>query len=248
MLNDEQLLRYSRQIMLPKIDIEGQNKLLNAHALIVGLGGLGAPVALYLAAAGVGKLTLIDDDNVDLTNLQRQVIHDSQTIGMAKVESAKRRLKVINPECDIQTINKRLNEAELIELAKNANVIVDCCDNFNTRFMLNRVGFTTKTPLVSGAAIRWEGQLSTYTYQPNTPCYRCLYEEDSFDDQTCSSNGVVAPLVGIIGSVQALEAIKVICSVGELINGRLMLFDGLELSWREIKFKVRSGCPVCALV
>lgn len=245
MLTDEELLRYSRQIMLPQIDIDGQQKLNDATALIIGLGGLGSPVAMYLAAAGVGKLILVDDDQVDLTNLQRQIVHSTENIDSPKVESAKASLLKLNPECEVDSIAKRLTEDELHNLVAQSTVVVDCCDNFDTRFMLNRVCFAHKTPLVSGAAIRWEGQLSTYTYQNNTPCYRCLYEDDAFTDQTCSQNGVVAPLVGIIGSVQALESIKVICNVGETITGRLMLFDGIDLSWRTIKFKNRAGCPVC---
>ena len=245
MLSDDQLLRYSRQIMLPKIDIEGQQNLINSHVLIIGLGGLGSPVAMYLAAAGVGKLTLVDDDKVDLTNLQRQIIHTTDNIGVDKVKSAKHQLEKLNPDCEVKTINFRLSESKLIELLEDVSVVVDCCDNFDTRFVLNRSCYATKTPLVSGAAIRWEGQLATYTYQNETPCYRCLYEEDTFTDQTCSHNGVVSPLVGIIGSVQALETIKVICGAGETITGKLMLFDGLDMSWRTIKFKQRKGCPVC---
>ncbi len=247
MLSDEQLLRYSRQIMLPQVDIEGQQKLVDSHAMIIGLGGLGSPVAMYLAAAGVGEITLVDDDKVDLTNLQRQIVHTNESIDHDKVESAKDQLKKINPDCKINTINTRLTAEKLTGLLEKITVLVDCCDNFETRFLLNRACFHTKTPLVSGAAIRWEGQLSTYTYQSETPCYRCLYEEDTFTDQTCSHNGVVAPLVGIIGSVQALETIKVICNVGKTITGKLMLFDGLDMSWRTIKFKQRQGCPVCAV-
>jgi len=247
MLSDEELLRYSRQIMLPQIDIDGQQKLNDATALIIGLGGLGSPVSMYLAAAGVGELILIDDDQVDLSNLQRQIVHSTDNIDSPKVESAKANLLKLNPGCKVNTIAKRLNEAELDDLVKESNVVVDCCDNFDTRFMLNRVCFAHKTPLVSGAAIRWEGQLLTYTYEEDTPCYRCLYEDDAFTDQTCSQNGVVAPLVGIIGSVQALEAIKVICNVGETITGRLMLFDGVDLTWRTIKFKKRTSCPVCSV-
>ena len=246
MLTDEQLLRYSRQILLPKIDIDGQQKLIDSHVLIIGVGGLGSPVAMYLAAAGVGELTLVDDDKVDLSNLQRQIVHSTDRIGSSKVESAKQTLKQLNPDCNVTTIDSRLSETALLNLVKDVTVIVDCCDNFDTRFMLNRVGFNSKTPLVSGAAIRWEGQLSTYTYQKDTPCYRCLYEEDSFNDQTCSQNGVAAPLVGIIGAMQAMETIKVICDSGETITGKLMLFDALEMSWRNIKFKPRSQCPVCA--
>lgn len=245
MLTDDQLLKYSRQIMLPKIDIEGQEKLINANVLVVGLGGLGSPVAMYLAAAGVGQLTLVDDDQVDLSNLQRQIIHQLNTLGQDKVASANQTIAGLAPECQVNCINRRLNEEQLLPIIEQASLVVDCCDNFETRFMLNRVCFKTQTPLVSGAAIRWEGQLSTFTMQEGTPCYRCVYEDDVFSDQTCAQNGVVAPLVGIIGSAQAIETIKVITSAGEPLCGRLMLFDGLSMEWRTIKFKQRDNCPVC---
>ncbi len=249
MLTDEQLLQYSRQIMLPGIDIEGQQKLLASHVMIIGLGGLGSPVAMYLAAAGVGELTLVDDDKVELTNLQRQIIHQFSSIGSDKVESAGNTLKQLNRACKVNLINRRLTEKELTALISSSGectrIVVDCSDNFSTRFMLNRVCYNNKTPLVSGAAIRWEGQVSTYTMQPETPCYRCLYEEDSFNDETCAQNGVVAPLVGVIGAIQAMEVIKLICHAGKTITGRLMLFDGLEMEWRTIRFKPRADCPVC---
>ena len=243
MLSDNQLLKYSRQIMLSKIDIEGQQKLLNAHVVVLGLGGLGSPVSMYLAAAGVGKLTLIDDDKVDSSNLQRQIVHQCDNLEQSKVLSAKQSLAALNPDCEIDTIDRRLTESELTQLISKANVVVDCCDNFETRF--NRVCFSNRVPLVSGAAIRWEGQLSTFLMNDETPCYRCLYEEDSFTDQTCSQNGVAAPLVGIIGSMQAMETIKLICQVGKTISAKLMLFDGLEMEWRTIKFNKRDNCPVC---
>lgn len=245
MLSDSQLLQYSRQIMLPSIDIEGQQRLMDAHVMIIGVGGLGSPVAMYLAAAGVGKLTLVDDDKVELTNLQRQIIHKQSAINFDKVDSAKTALQELNAQCQVSAINQRLNEIQLLSLSQRATVVVDCSDNFETRFLLNRVCYTNKTPLVSGAAIRWEGQLSTYVMKKGTPCYRCLYEEDSFNEQTCAQNGVVAPLVGVVGSMQALEAIKIICRAGKAVTGRLMLFDGLEMEWRTIKFKQRQDCPVC---
>ncbi len=245
MLSDEQLLKFSRQILLPKIDIDGQEKILAAHVIIIGLGGLGSPVSLYLAAAGVGKITLIDDDQVDLSNLQRQIVHDVNSIGMNKVDSAKNTLKRLNPDCKVELVSRRLESVELTKLIENATLVVDCCDNFATRFLLNKICFKQKIPLVSGAAIRWEGQLSTYTMQPQTPCYRCLYEDDVSNDESCAHNGVVAPLVGVIGSMQAMEAIKVICNVGEVASGRLLIFDGLDMQWRTIKFKQRPDCPVC---
>jgi molybdopterin-synthase adenylyltransferase len=246
MLSDNQLLQYSRQIMLPKIDIDGQQKLLDSHVVILGLGGLGSPVAMYLASAGVGELTLIDDDIVDISNLQRQIAHQVSSIGQAKVESAKLTLQKINSDCKINIVNQRLSEQALKKIISNKSVVVDCCDNFDTRFMLNRICFSQKIPLVSGAAIRWEGQLTTFMMTEGLPCYRCLYEEDSFNDQTCSQNGVVAPLVGIIGSMQAMETIKVITGAGAPVSGQLKLFDGLDMEWRTIKFKKRKDCPVCA--
>jgi len=248
MLTDNKLLKYSRQIMLPQIDIAGQEKLNNAHVVIVGLGGLGSPVAMYLATAGIGKLTLIDDDHVDQSNLQRQIIHNENSIGKSKVNSAKEAIQALNSDCSVNTINKRLNEREFESLLSDANVLVDCCDNFETRFLLNRVCFKTKTPLVSGSAIRWEGQLTTFTMEENTPCYQCLYDENSSTDQTCSQNGVVGPVVGIIGSMQALEAIKVITGTGALCVGELTLIDGIDMSFHKIKFSKKDECPVCSSV
>lgn len=245
MLTDNQLLQYSRQIMLPKIDIEGQQKLLNAHVVILGLGGLGSPVAMYLASAGIGELTLIDDDKVELSNLQRQIVHQFSSMGAAKVDSARKTLLGLNPDCKINAVNARLNEKQLSKVIQPVTLVVDCCDNFATRFMLNRVCFKHRLPLVSGAAIRWEGQLTTFLMQDDTPCYRCLYEEDSFNDQTCSQNGVVAPLVGIVGCMQAMEVIKVITGAGQPVSGQLKLFDALEMEWRSIKFNQRADCPVC---
>lgn len=246
MLTDEQLLQYSRQIMLSQVDVAGQEALLKAHVVIIGLGGLGAPVALYLASAGVGKLTLVDFDQVDLSNLQRQIIHSFDTIGMEKVESAALAVQKIAPACQVEQVNRKLDEKELADLVGRACVVVDCCDNFETRFMLNRICFQARVPLVSGAAIRWEGQISTFPMQADSPCYRCFYEEDSFNDQTCSQNGVAAPLVGVIGSIQALEALKLIVGCGETVTGRVLIFDGLYMDWRSIKLSKRADCPVCA--
>lgn len=245
MLTDNQLLKYSRHIMLPQIDVAGQEKLNNAHVVIVGLGGLGSPVAMYLATAGVGNLTLIDDDQVDVSNLQRQVIHTQKSMGKKKVTSAKETIKSLTSDCSVKTIDKRLNEKEFEHLLSDVSVLVDCCDNFETRFLLNRVCYKTKTSLVSGSAIRWEGQLTTFTMEENTPCYQCLYDENSSTDQTCSQNGVVGPVVGIIGSMQALEAIKVITGAGELCVGELTLFDGLDMSFHKIKYSEKDECAVC---
>lgn len=245
MLNDELLLQYSRQILLPTIGIEGQEKLLNAHVVILGVGGLGSPVTLYLAAAGVGKLTLIDDDSVELSNLQRQIIHQVESIGQLKVDSAAKTIKKSAPQSEVFCVSKKQSDAQLSELIEQADVVVDCCDNFATRFQLNRLCFAKKIPLVSGAAIRWEGQLSTFTMKENTPCYQCLYAEDTYSDQTCTQNGVISPLVGVIGSMQAMEVIKLIVGCGDLLEGRLMLFDGLSMTWQNMQFKSKEDCNIC---
>lgn len=245
-MNDEQLLRYSRQIMLPDVDLDGQDKLLAARVLIIGLGGLGSPVAMYLAAAGVGHLTLVDFDAVDLTNLQRQIVHTTARIGMNKAASAAQSLRELNPGVKIETIEKSLATDELLAQVKLATVVVDCTDNFQTRFAINAACVAAKVPLVSGAAIRLEGQVAVFDARAETsPCYRCLYEEDS-DDLTCAANGVLAPLVGIIGSMQALETIKLICGFGSSLAGRLLLLDARHSQWRELKLPKDHNCPVCS--
>ncbi len=244
-MNDEQLLRYSRQIMLPSIGIEGQEKLNSASIAIIGLGGLGSPVAMYLAAAGVGKLHLVDFDQVELTNLQRQIIHSSDGIGTLKVESAKKRLQQINPECAIETIDSHLDADGMSALVQQVDVVVDGTDNFTTRFMINDACVASHTPLVSGAAIRLEGQVSVFSGQPGDPCYRCLYGSAGEMDETCSANGVLAPLVGIIGSIQATEAIKVITGAGTTLFGRLLILDALDMQWRSLKLKADPACTTC---
>ncbi len=245
-MDDQQLLRYSRQIMLPQIGIEGQQQLARTKMLIIGLGGLGSPVAMYLAAAGVGELTLVDDDIVDLSNLQRQIIHSSDDIGRAKVDSARQSLQAINPECHIISIKQRLDRQALIEQAERVDVVIDACDNFETRFMINQACVQTRTPLVSGAAIRLEGQVAVFRNDlDNSPCYHCLYKNEGELDQSCSTNGVLAPVVGIIGSIQALEALKIITGFGEDLNGRLLLLDADTMEWRSIKLKKDPACPVC---
>jgi molybdopterin/thiamine biosynthesis adenylyltransferase len=244
-VNDEQLLRYSRQIMLSDVDIEGQEKLLSARALIIGLGGLGSPVAMYLAAAGVGHLILADFDAVDLTNLQRQIAHTNDRIGMNKSVSAAQALRELNPEVQIECIEQVLDADNLAVQVKSADVVVDCTDNFTTRFAINTACVAAKVPLVSGAAIRLEGQIAVFdSREQNSPCYRCLYEEDG-DDLTCAANGVLAPLVGIIGSMQALECIKLICGFGSSLAGRLLLLDARYSQWRELKLPKDPECPVC---
>lgn len=245
-MNDEQLLRYNRHIMLPQIGIEGQQKLAAAHVLIIGLGGLGSPAALYLAASGVGRLTLVDDDIVELSNLQRQIIHRQHNIGERKVSSARSNLLAINPEIEIISIDHRLDAAALALQIQRADVVLDASDNFDTRFAINRACVAQKKPLVSGAAIQFGGQLSVFdSRDERCPCYSCLYPEQGEDHQTCTENGVLAPVVGIIGSMQALEAIKLICQIGEPLYGRLLLFDALSVQWRTMNFKKDPGCPVC---
>lgn len=246
MLNDDQLLRYSRQIMLPEVDIAGQEAWLRASVLIIGLGGLGSPVAMYLAAAGVGRLVLVDDDQVELTNLQRQIIHSTAAIGRAKVESAKATISGLNPDTEVVAINARLDEAALEKQVAECDLVVDCCDNFTTRFAVNAACVKHHTPLVSGAAIRLEGQVAVFdSRREDAPCYRCLYRDGDEENLTCSESGVLAPLVGIIGSVQAMEALKVLATLGEPLVGRLLLLDGRHMDWRTLKLRRDPECPCC---
>jgi adenylyltransferase/sulfurtransferase len=245
-MDDDELLRYSRQIMLPEIDIAGQSRLTQSRALIVGLGGLGSPAAMYLAAAGVGSLLLCDDDQVDLSNLQRQIAHTTARIGQPKVASAASALQALNPGVEIVQLRQRLEGAALDQVVSGADIVLDCCDNFATRFAVNAACHRHRKPLVSGAAVRWDGQVSVFSQQPGTGCYRCLYDEDGQEDLRCSHNGVVAPLVGIVGTVQALEAIKVLTGVGEPLTGRLLVLDGLRMQWRELRLQRDPACPVCA--
>jgi adenylyltransferase/sulfurtransferase len=245
-MNDHQLYRYSRQIMLPQIDIAGQEKLLNAKVLIVGAGGLGSPVAMYLAAAGVGNLVIYDDDSVDLSNLQRQIIHHTADIGVAKVISSANTLKSLNPDVNVRAVKAKLAGETLENEVKNADVVLDCSDNFTTRFAINAACVQQKTPLVSGAAIRFEGQVSVFTPSKNeSPCYNCLYQSDVEELQTCSTNGVISPIVGIIGSIQTLEAIKLITEIGETLTGRLLVIDGLAMEFNTLKLKKNPHCPTC---
>ncbi|QLE98734.1 HesA/MoeB/ThiF family protein [Neptunomonas phycophila] len=246
MLSDNQLLRYSRQIMLGDVDIEGQQRWLDSRVLILGMGGLGSPVAMYLAAAGVGHLVLVDDDQVEMTNLQRQIAHNTASIGQSKVESAAATLAQINPDIEVTTRAERLDEAALMEQVANVDLVVDCTDNFTTRFMLNRACVAHKKPLVSGAAIRMEGQISVYhPGVEGSPCYQCLYKEGEDEALTCSEAGVLSPLVGIIGSMQALEALKVLASIGTPLIGRLLLLDAKHMEWRSLKLSPDPECPTC---
>lgn len=246
-MNDNQLLRYSRHILLPKIGYEGQEKLVNSHVLIVGAGGLGSPVALYLGASGIGHLTICDFDVIDLTNLQRQIIHTTANVGFNKAVSAKQAIYQINHEVFVQAVQQKSSEAEFSELVGKADVVIDCSDNFATRYALNRVCFTLKKPLVSGAAIGFEGQISVFDFRhSNSPCYHCLYPDTGEDtDMRCSENGVFAPLVGMIGTTQAAEALKLIMQIGESLQGRLLLLDAFNLEWRTIKLKRDPQCAVC---
>ncbi len=232
--------------MLPQIDVEGQQKLLNAHVLIIGMGGLGSPAAIYLTAAGIGALTLVDFDRVELTNLQRQIVHHHDDIGIPKVDSAKRNLLSINPDVQITAIDIRPDQPTLEKLVQQADVVLDASDNYDTRFAINAACVAHRVPLVSGAAIRFEGQISVFDKsRHDSPCYHCLYPVSGDEEETCSESGILAPVVGIIGSMQALEAIKIICAIGETLVGRLLILDALSMSWRSMQLKPDPECPVC---
>lgn len=245
-MNDEQLLRYSRQIMLPQVDVLGQQKLLGSSVLIMGMGGLGSPIAMYLATAGVGHLVLADFDHVELTNLQRQIIHRENCIGMSKVESAAQTLKALNSEIKISTIATRLSNSALLAEIEKVDCVVDGTDNFASRFAINQACVQSQTPLVSGAAIRFEGQVSVFTNTHASPCYQCLYPDTGDElEQTCSDNGVLSPIVGIIGSVQATETLKLLMDIGSTLQARLLLLDALAMEWRSVKLKQDPACPIC---
>ncbi|MBK1886974.1 MULTISPECIES: molybdopterin-synthase adenylyltransferase MoeB [Marinobacter] len=246
MLSDEELLRFSRQILMPRFDIAGQQALKSARVVIVGSGGLGCPVALYLGSAGVGHLTLVDDDVIELPNLQRQIAFETAQIGESKAETLAARVRSINPAVSISVVNRRLDQDGFKREVAGANLALDCSDNFATRFALNRACVAAGVPLISGAAIRGEGQVSVYdSRNPESPCYHCLYPEQGNEDLTCSEAGVIAPLVGMIGSVQAMEAIKVLSGVGTPLVGRLLILDAWEMQWREMKLARDPDCPVC---
>lgn len=246
-MNDDQLLRYSRHILLPQLDIDGQQRLLDSHVMIVGLGGLGSPVSLYLAAAGIGKLTVVDDDTVELSNLQRQILHGDHDLGRKKVDSAADALVAINPEVELIKVDKRLDKEAFKHYLSSVDVLVDCSDNFATRFLLNELSCELKIPLVSGAAIRLEAQVTVYdSRQQNAPCYRCLYEDKGELEETCSESGILSPMLAIVGGVQAVETVKLIAGIGESLAGRLLLLDALTMSWREIKLNRDARCPVCS--
>lgn len=249
-MNDEQLLRYSRHLLLDQIGIEGQEKILGAHALLIGAGGLGSPAALYLASAGVGRITLADGDTVDLTNLQRQILHTQDRVGQAKALSGQAALARINPEVSVVPITQRVAGEQLETLVASADVILDCCDNFATRHAVNRACVKHRRPLVSGAAIRFDGQLSVFdSRHDGAPCYHCLFPEgEDVDEVRCAVMGVFAPLTGIIGAMQAAEALKLIVGIGEAVTGRLLMLDGLSMEWRSVKFGKDPHCAVCGRI
>ncbi len=247
-MDDAQLLRYSRHILLDDIGVEGQQRLLDSHALILGAGGLGSPVALYLAASGVGRITLVDDDQVDLTNLQRQIAHTTTRVGKAKVDSAREAMLSLNPQIQVRALQQRADENALLGLVADADVVIDCCDNFATRHAVNRACVAHAVPLVSGAVIRMDGQLTTYdTRDAESPCYACLFPPDDAPEEVrCATMGVLAPLVGVIGTLQATEAVKLLTGVGRSLAGRLQLLDGRSLEWTEMRLRRQAHCPVCA--
>ena len=246
-MDDNQLLRYSRQIMLPEIDAAGQLRLAAAHVLVVGLGGLGSAASIYLAAAGVGRLTLVDFDRVDLSNLQRQILHFTADIGRPKVESARDHLLAINPDVQLDLVDRILDGEELLERIRTVDVVIDASDNFRTRFAINSACVAAGRPLVSAAAIRFEAQVSVFIpSDPESPCYRCLYGDSAATDESCTANGVIAPLLGIVGSIQAVEAMKLIMNLGTTLRGRLLLLDVLSMEWQVARLRRDPDCPVCS--
>ena len=246
-MNDNQLLRYSRHILLDDVGIDGQEQIRAAHALVIGAGGLGSPVALYLGSAGVGQITLVDHDTVDLTNLQRQVAHTSARIGWPKVESAREAIAAINPEVRVHALQQRADAALLDSLVPQADVVLDCSDNFQTRHAVNAACVRHGRPLVSGAAVRFDGQISVYDRRDSrSPCYACVFPPGAdFEEVRCATMGVFAPLVGIIGTMQAAEALKLLCGAGRSLAGRLLMLDGRAMEWTELSLPRHAGCPVC---
>ncbi len=246
-MDDDQLLRYSRHILLPQLGIEGQDKFRRSHALLIGAGGLGSPAALYLASAGVGTLTICDGDAVDLTNLQRQIVHRTDSIGSPKAESARRTLATINPEVTVNARIERIAGARLDRLVCDADIVLDCCDNFATRHAINRACVAHAKPLVSGAGVRFDGQIAVFDLRDSqSPCYHCLFPEHGDDaDMRCAVMGVFAPLTGIIGSMQAAEALKLLAGIGASLAGRLLLLDALAMEWRTVRLKRDLACLVC---
>ena len=246
-ISDDQLLRYSRHILLDELGIEGQQRLLDAQVLVIGAGGLGSPVLMYLATAGVGRITVVDDDTVDLTNLQRQIAHTLARVGQAKVSSAAQTIAAINPDIQVVALQERADAARLSVLVAQTDVVIDCCDNFATRHAVNAACVTHAKPLVSGAAIGFDGQIAVYdTRRADTPCYACVFPaEATFEETRCATMGVFAPLVGVIGSIQAAEALKLLAGVGTSLAGRLQMLDARTMEWSEIRTARDAACPVC---
>jgi len=246
-VNDDQLLRYSRHILVDELGIEAQQRFLDARAIVVGAGGLGSPAAIYLAAAGVGKLTLVDADTVDLTNLQRQILHVTASVGRKKVESGREAIARLNPDVIVDAVDERVDDAWLDANVPGASVVLDCTDNFATRHAINRACVRHGVPLVSGAALRFDGQISTFDFRDaNSPCYACVFPEDQpFEEVACATMGVFAPTVGIVGAMQAAEALRVIAGIGETLTGRLMMLDSLRMEWTTMKIARQPDCPVC---
>jgi molybdopterin/thiamine biosynthesis adenylyltransferase len=246
-MTDEQLLRYSRHILLEEIGVEGQERIMASHALVIGAGGLGSPVALYLGTAGVGCITIVDHDSVDLTNLQRQIAHNMARVGQPKATSARESIECINPEVLVKPVVQRADAQLLHELVAQADVVIDCCDNFATRHAINAACVGHRKPLVSGAAIRMDGQLSVFDARdPESPCYACVFPPaEDFEETRCATMGVFAPLVGIIGAMQAAEALKLLARTGESLTGRLQMLDGRAMAWSEVRVPRNMHCEVC---
>ena len=249
-MTDDQLLRYSRHLLLNEVGVEGQEKILQSHVLVVGAGGLGSPVVLYLATAGVGRITLVDDDVVDVTNLQRQIAHNMADVGEFKANSAMKKIANINTDVQVIPVLQRADAVLLDSLVEQADVVIDCCDNFATRHAINAACVTHRKPLVSGAAIRFDGQITVFdSRSKSSPCYACIFPPDaSLEEARCATMGVFAPLVGIIGSMQAAEALKLISGAGTSLTGRLQMLDGRDMSWNEVRFKRDATCSVCGQV
>ena len=246
-MNDDQLLRYSRHVLLDDIGIEGQTRLLQSHALVIGAGGLGSPVVLYLGTAGVGRITLVDHDTVDLTNLQRQIAHNLSRLGQSKAESARQTIAAINPDVEVRALRQRADAASLATWVAEADVVLDCSDNFATRHAVNAACVRHRKPLVSGAAIGFDGQISVYdSRDPQAPCYACLFPPSAdYEEVACATMGVFAPLVGIIGTMQAAEALKLLAGIGHSLAGRLLMLDGRSMHFDEVQIARQAGCPVC---
>lgn len=247
-MNDHELLRYSKQIMLPQIDVEGQQKINDSKILIIGMGGLGSPTALYLAATGVGHIIIADFDQVELSNLQRQIIHSTSDIGDDKVNSAKAKLLELNPNITVTVANEIMHSDNLASFVKDVDIVLDGTDNFESRFEINKTCVECHKPLISAAVIRFEGQISVFKgYEVDQPCYQCLYSEQGDGRESCVENGVLAPVVGLVGTIQALQAIKILLGLGEQLCGELLLIDGLDLSFRKVKIAKDPECPICSL-